>query len=74
VKHIKNGKGRAVFSLTIHEGRKRQVRRMCKAIGHPVLELFRTRIGPITIGRLAPGEYRNLTRNEIEKLRTAVGM
>ncbi len=74
VEQIKRSKGRAVFNLTIHEGRKRQIRRMCKAIGHPVLELFRTRIGPITIGRLGPGEHRNLTETEIETLKSVVGI
>ena len=47
--------------ITIHEGRNRQVRRMCEAVGHPVRRLVRTRIGPIRVGTLAPGQWRELT-------------
>jgi 23S rRNA pseudouridine2605 synthase len=54
--------------ITIHEGRNRQVRRMCDAIGHPVLRLVRTRIGPVRIGKLAPGEWRELTPGEVRAL------
>src|SRR5204862_3895570 len=45
-----------LLRITIHEGRNRQVRRMCEAIGHPVVRLVRTRIGPITDRSLKPGE------------------
>ena len=54
--------------LVIHEGRNRQVRRMCAEIGHPVLRLVRIRIGPITDPNLAVGEWRNLTRDEVRSL------
>ena len=54
--------------LVIHEGRNRQVRRMCAAIGHPVLRLVRVRIGPITDPSLAAGEWRNLTSDEVHSL------
>jgi 23S rRNA pseudouridine2605 synthase len=57
--------------ITIHEGRKRQVRRMCDAIGHPVLRLVRTRIGPITDRRLGPGVWRMLTAGEVRALEGA---
>ncbi len=57
------------LELTIHEGRKRQVRRMCEAVGHPVRELRRVRIGPLALGDLAPGDSRRLTRAEVERLR-----
>ena len=50
----------AALELVIHEGRNRQVRRMCEAIGHPVTRLVRTRIGPLSDARLAPGEWRPL--------------
>jgi pseudouridine synthase len=60
-----------VLRLRIHEGRKRQVRRMLAAIGHPVLRLQRVRVGPIALGELAPGETRVLTRAEVESLRRA---
>ena len=54
--------------LTIHEGRNRQVRRMCEAVGHPVVRLVRTRIGPLSDRRLAPGEWRALTIGELRSL------
>lgn len=53
-----------VLRITIHEGRNRQVRRMCEAVGHPVTRLVRTRIGPLQDRRLAPGAWRSLTRHE----------
>jgi 23S rRNA pseudouridine2605 synthase len=59
----------AVISLVIHEGRNRQVRKMCDAIGHPVVRLRRVRIGPITDDRLKPGEFRELTTREVALLR-----
>jgi 23S rRNA pseudouridine2605 synthase len=58
--------------LVIHEGRNRQVRRMCAAVGHPVLRLVRTRIGPIAERRLGPGEWRPLTLAEVRALEAAV--
>ena len=60
-----------LLRITIHEGRNRQVRRMCDAVGHPVVRLVRTRIGPITDPRLAPGEWRELTRDEVRSLEVA---
>jgi 23S rRNA pseudouridine2605 synthase len=57
--------------LTIHEGRKRQVRRMCEAVGHPVVRLVRTRIGPIADHRLPPGEWRRLDIDEVRALEAA---
>jgi 23S rRNA pseudouridine2605 synthase len=63
---------RAVVELTIHEGRKRQVKRMLKEVGHPVLGLKRTRVGPLTLGELRPGEWRELTEGEVEALREEV--
>jgi len=59
--------------ITIHEGRNRQVRRMCEAVGHPVVRLVRTRIGPLVDRTLAPGEWRALSAAEIRDLQTAVG-
>jgi 23S rRNA pseudouridine2605 synthase len=58
--------------LVIHEGRNRQVRRMLDAVGHPVLRLVRTRIGPLTDRRLRPGEWRPLTPAEVRDLESAV--
>jgi 23S rRNA pseudouridine2605 synthase len=59
----------AVVLLTIREGRNRQVRRMCEAVGHPVQSLKRTRIGPIQDRRIKPGQFRELTAKEVEKLK-----
>jgi pseudouridine synthase len=58
--------------LVIHEGRKRQVRLMCAALGHPVRELIRTRVGGVRLGRLTSGEARPLTAHELSSLRRAV--
>lgn len=64
----------SALRITIHEGRNRQVRRMCEAVGHPVVRLVRVRIGPITDRRLPPGEWRQLTNDELRALeRAAVG-
>jgi 23S rRNA pseudouridine2605 synthase len=59
------------LELTIIEGRKRQVRRMCEAVGHRVLELRRVGIGPLALGDLSPGQHRRLSQREIERLRAA---
>ncbi|MEO6627816.1 MAG: pseudouridine synthase [Aquihabitans sp.] len=58
--------------LTIHEGRNRQVRRMLDAVGHPVVRLIRTRIGPLADRRLEPGGWRVLTSEELRSLERAV--
>jgi 23S rRNA pseudouridine2605 synthase len=63
----------AALELVIHEGRNRQVRRMCETVGHPVRRLVRTRIGPITDRRLAPGEWRPLRQREVRALFEAAG-
>ena len=55
--------------VTIHEGRNRQVRRMFDAVGHRVLLLRRVRFGPLELGALRRGEWRELTDAEIERLR-----
>ena len=54
--------------MTIHEGRNRQIRRMCEQVGHPVLRLVRTRIGPLADRQLKPGEWRALTTAEVRAL------
>lgn len=59
------------LELVIHEGRKRQVRRMCERVGHPVLRLERVRFGPLELGRLRPGAYRRLSAAEVEMLQRA---
>ena len=60
-----------VLRLTIREGRNRQVRRMCEAVGHPERALARTRIGPISDRRLKPGEWRELKPDEVRNLQDA---
>ena len=57
-----------LLRLTIHEGRNRQVRRMCEAVGHQVVRLVRIRIGPLSDRRLAPGEWRHLDADEVRQL------
>lgn len=60
-----------ILELTIHEGRKRQVKRMCEAVGHRVRSLERVAFGPLTLGGLAPGAHRRLTNAELEALSRA---
>ena len=62
----------SVVRLTIHGGRNRQVRRMCEAVGHSVVRLVRTRIGPLADRSLAPGAWRELTGDEVRSLQRAV--
>ncbi len=61
-----------ILRLVLHEGRNRQVRRMCEAVGHPARRLVRSRIGPITDSRLRPGSYRSLSAGEVRSLSAAV--
>ena len=61
------------FEITIHEGRKRQVKRMCESVGHPVKRLERIRFGPLELGDLRPGAYRRLDEAETERLAAATG-
>ncbi len=61
-----------LLRITIHEGRNRQVRRMCEAIGHPVTRLVRSRIGTLADRRLKPGEWRVVTPDEVRALAGAV--
>jgi 23S rRNA pseudouridine2605 synthase len=63
-----------VIELAVHEGRNRQVRRMCEAVGHPVLALERVAFGPVDLGELASGSHRLLSKAEIGRLRSAVGL
>ena len=65
--------GRGRLELTLHEGRKHQVKRMCEAVGHPVRRLHRSRYAGLDVRDLAPGEWRSLTRDEVDGLRRLVG-
>ncbi|WIM88870.1 pseudouridine synthase [Candidatus Mycobacterium wuenschmannii] len=66
--------GKTLIRVTLHEGRKRIVRRMLKAVGFPVQALVRTDIGAVTLGDQRPGSIRALRRNEIGELYKAVGL
>jgi 23S rRNA pseudouridine2605 synthase len=63
--------GPGELELTIREGRKRQVRRMLDAVGHPAIALRRVAFGPLRLGDLAPGAHRRLSAAEVERLRAA---
>lgn len=68
--HVRRVKADTI-ELTIHEGRNRQVKRMCEQVGHPVRRLTRIRFGPLALGDLRPGRYRELSEAEVERLRAA---
>jgi 23S rRNA pseudouridine2605 synthase len=65
--------GRGRIELTIHEGRKHQVKLMCEAVGHPVRRLHRSRYAGLDLHGLAPGEWRELRADEVKALRRLVG-
>ena len=65
---------KTLVEICIHEGKKRQIKRMMKAIGYPVIQLKRTRFAGLTVDGLNPGEWRELTIGEIEKLYQKVGL
>ena len=64
--------GRVVLQITIHEGRNRQIRRMCEAVGLEVARLKRTSVGPLKLGMLKPGEWRELKPDELRAIRNAM--
>jgi len=64
---------RTVLRITIHEGKNRQIRRMCESLGLEVARLRRTSIGPVKLGMLKPGTWRELTSEEVRALRNAAG-
>lgn len=70
---LTNEPGRVVLQMTIKEGRNRQIRRMCEAVGLEVARLRRTSIGPIKLGMLKPGTWRDLTPEELRAIRNAIG-
>lgn len=74
VEMIKTGDDRAWIKLTLIEGRRRQVKRMCAQIGHPVLKLKRIAYGPLSLGRMRTGEIRRLDRREVRALFEACGL
>lgn len=64
---------RVVMQIVIREGRNRQIRKMCEAVGLEVARLRRTAIGPVKLGMLKPGTYRELSAEELQALRNAIG-
>jgi 23S rRNA pseudouridine2605 synthase len=66
--------GPRALRIVLHEGRNRQVRRMCEAIGHQVVSLARTRVGPLTTKGLAPGQWRQLSAGELRSLWEAIAV
>ena len=72
VKKVRKAEQNSWLEVTIYEGRKHQVKRMLEAVEHPVIRLTRVRFGPLSLGQLAPGEYRYLTDREANALRQLV--
>ena len=68
---VKGARPTTKLTIGIHEGRNRQIRRMCGAVGLPVWALRRIRMGPIGLGRLKPGQWRDLTPDEVRRLKSA---
>ncbi len=66
VKLLSAGSRETTLQITIHEGRKRQVRKMCEAVGHPVLKLKRIAYGKLKLGNLAPGKFRFLAKKDLQ--------
>lgn len=69
VKKVRKAEANSWIELTIHEGRKHQVKRMCETVGHPVIRLVRVRMGPLALHGLELGQYRYLTDREANALR-----
>ncbi|MGH3126282.1 MAG: pseudouridine synthase [Gaiellaceae bacterium] len=74
VRALVQGERSSRLELTLHEGRKHQVRRMCESVGHPVRGLRRVRYAGLDLEGLAPGEWRELRPSEVAELRKAVGI
>ncbi|MCC2643248.1 MAG: rluB [Nitrospira sp.] len=72
VKKVRKVEANSWLEMTIREGRKHQVKRMLESVGHPVIKLMRIRMGPLSLGHLAPGEFRFLTDREANTLRELV--
>jgi 23S rRNA pseudouridine2605 synthase len=68
-KTVKGPRPTTLLTITLHEGRNRQIRKMCRAVGLPVRDLRRVKMGSISLGRLKPGQWRDLTPQEVESLR-----
>ncbi|MDP2799271.1 MAG: pseudouridine synthase [Deltaproteobacteria bacterium] len=71
-KCLRKGENSSLLEITIREGRKRQIKKMCAAVGHPVLNLRRTAFADLKLGHLAPGQYRLLHPEEVGKLKNYI--
>ena len=69
---VKGHKPTTLLTITLREGRNRQIRKMCRAVGLPVRDLRRIAMGPIGLGRLKPGQWRDLTPDEVRRLKDSV--
>lgn len=69
---VERGSDISRLRIVLREGRKRQIRRIAAALGHPVRQLVRERIGPLNLGELKPGQWRHLTEREIDQLKQSV--
>lgn len=72
--HMEEKKQTTGLRITIHEGRKRQVRLMCEAVGYPIISLKRVRVGPLILKGMRAGEARLLGKKEVDELRALVGL
>ncbi|HEU4389971.1 MAG TPA: pseudouridine synthase, partial [Blastocatellia bacterium] len=72
VKKVRKVEANSWLEITIREGRKHQVKRMLESVGHPVIKLIRIKMGPLSLGNLAPGEFRFLSDREANQLRELV--
>lgn len=72
VKRVDHGDPNALLEIAIREGKNRQVRRMCSAVGFPVTRLKRTAVGSVKLGRMKPGQWRHLKEYEVEKLLSGI--
>jgi len=74
IRLVRSGDGKAWLEMTLSEGRRREIRRMCEYVGHPVEKLQRIAVGPINLGKLHSGEHRLLREREVYALRHAAGL
>ena len=74
VRVLEKTEGRVVIEIIIYEGRNRQIRKMCEVLGLEVARLKRTQIGSVKLGMLKPGDWRNLTEEEVHKLMVAASL
>ncbi len=74
IRVVTREEGRVVLEIILYEGRNRQIRKMCEAVGLEVARLKRTAVGSVKLGMLKQGDWRNLTEDEVRKLMIAAGM